>query len=85
MESFCWLVEGAGMQIEWTAGCNPNQGIFRLAIFESGVETCSSSALVQNCVMNITHFSFDTLPEGGMDTASTVYIDEFSSFRTLAP
>ena len=73
------------VQVEWTAGCNPNQGIFRLTTFENGVQTCQNQALVQNCVMNITHFSFDTLPEGGLLSSSVVYIDEFESFRTLSP
>ena len=73
------------MQIEWTAGCAPTRGIFRLTTFENGSQTCQETVEVQNCALNITHQTFETLPEGGLLTSSTVYIDEFASFRTLAP
>lgn len=73
------------VQVEWTAGCAPTKGIIRIKTFESGVEACSQEAEVQNCALNITHMTMETLPEGGVLTSSTLYVDEFSSFRTLAP
>lgn len=73
------------VELQYTSGCAPTRGQFILKTFESGVETCSQMIEVQNCAHNITHHTFETLPEANVLSPSTVYIDEFSSFRTLAP
>lgn len=75
------------VQIEFTAGNVPNPGSARLQIFEGGVETCNHIAAggIQNGAFNINFQTLLTRAEGGLNTPSVIYIDEFSSFRTLAP
>lgn len=73
------------LQFEWRAGCFPNKGDFVMTVFVDGAQTCQNSVKVENCWWNVQRFNFVTWVEGGIENASPVYIDEYQSFRTLAP
>ncbi len=77
------------IQVEWTSGNFPtNPGQASMQILVGGVETCYNVAPgggVQNGAFDIDQQGFVLRPEGGVLTTSSFYVDEFASFRTLAP
>ena len=74
------------VQIQWEAGNGlPNN--FSVQMFENGIETCNSATTVQNGFLRITDQALLTLPDAATPVQNdhTVFVDNFESFRTLAP
>lgn len=73
------------VEFEWTAGNVPTPGDLVYRVFDGGVEICEESVAggIQNGFITANFQSFQTRPEGGVQSNTSLYIDEFESFRTL--
>lgn len=73
------------VEVNWTAGNVPNPGSLNYKIFEGGVMTCDMTVPggIQNGFIDIDFQSLQTRPADGVTANSTLYVDEFESFRTL--
>lgn len=74
------------VQIQWQA-INNTADNFSVQLFEGGSEVCSSAVQVQNGNTRITHQAFTTIPDAATPVLNdhTVHVDNFESYRTLAP
>lgn len=74
------------VQVQWKQRQGGELNNFSLQTFEGGVMTCDVSETVQNTAISITDQALLTLPDAASPVTvdTTIYVDEFESFRTLA-
>lgn len=75
------------VQVQWQQRQGGATDNFSLQTFEGGVMTCDVSETVQNTAISITDSILLTLPDAASPVTvdTTIFVDEFESFRTLAP